>query len=36
MYYKNDPVENYRYDDQPHEIDAREAEETLYKDYIYS
>ena len=24
MYYKNEPVENYSYDDQPHEIAARE------------
>jgi hypothetical protein len=34
MYYKNEPVENYSYDDQPHEIAAREAEETLYKEYV--
>jgi hypothetical protein len=34
MYYKNEPVENYDYDDQPHEIAAREAEETLYKEYM--
>ena len=34
MYYKNEPVENYDYLDQPHEIAAREAEETLHKEYI--
>ena len=34
MYYKNEPVDNYDYKDQPHEIAAREAEETLYKEYI--
>ena len=33
MYYKNEPVDNYDYEDQPHEIAAREAEETLYKEY---
>jgi len=33
MYYKNEPVENYDYLHQPHEIAAREAEETLYKEY---
>jgi hypothetical protein len=32
--HKNEPVENYDYDDQPHEIAAREAEETLYKEYM--
>ena len=36
MHYKNEPVDNYNYDDQPHEIAAREAEETLYKEYINS
>ena len=34
MYYKNEPVENYSYDDQPHEIAAREAEESLYQEYV--
>ena len=34
MYYKNEPVENYSYDDQPHEIAARKAEETLYLEYM--
>ena len=34
MYYKNEPVDNYGYEDQPHEIAAREAEETLYKEYV--
>ena len=33
MYYKNEPVDNYDYKDQPHEIAARESEETLYKEY---
>ena len=33
MYYKNEPVDNYDYEDQPHEIAARESEETLYKEY---
>ena len=33
MYYKNEPVDNYDYEDQPHEIEARKAEETLYKEY---
>ena len=33
MYYKNEPVDNYDYEDQPHEIAARKAEETLYKEY---
>ena len=33
MYYKNEPVDNYDYEDQPHEIAAREAEETLYKEF---
>ena len=28
MYYKNEPVDNYDYEDQPHEL-SREAEETL-------
>ena len=28
MYYKNEPVDNYDYEDQPHEIAARE--EKLY------
>ena len=34
MYYKNEPVDNYDYQDQPHEIAAREAEEILYKEYM--
>ena len=33
MYYKNEPVDNYDYEDQPHEVEARKAEETLYKEY---
>ena len=34
MYYKNEPVEKYEYEDQPHEIAARAAEESLYLDYL--
>ena len=34
MYYKNEPVEKYEYEDQPHEIAARAAEESLYEQYI--
>ena len=34
MYYKNEPVDNYSYDDQPHEIEARKAEEDLYLEYL--
>jgi len=34
MYYGKEPVENYDYEDQPHEIEAREQEETLYEEYI--
>ena len=34
MYYKNELVDNYDYEDQPHEIAAREAEETLYEEYV--
>ena len=34
MYYKNEPVENYDYFDQPHEIEARKAEEDLYLEYL--
>ena len=34
MYYKNEPVDNYDYEDQPHEIAAREAEETLYLQFL--
>ena len=34
MYYKNEPVEDYDYLDQPHEIAAREAEETLYLEFL--
>ena len=34
MYYKNEPVEKYEYEDQPHEIAARAAEESLYEEYI--
>ena len=33
--YSQEPVENYLYEDQPHEIEAREAEETLYDLYCY-
>lgn len=34
MCYHKEPVDNYRYDHQPHEIDAREQEETLYLEYM--
>lgn len=34
MCYCNEPVENYNYEDQPHEIDAHEQEEILYQLYI--
>ena len=34
MYYKNKPVDNYSYDDQPHEIEAKKAEEDLYLEYL--
>ena len=34
MYYKNEPVDNYSYDDQPHEIEARKAEENLYLEFL--
>tara|TARA_R100001463_G_C3510288_1_gene219911 strand:+ start:208 stop:651 length:444 start_codon:yes stop_codon:yes gene_type:complete len=34
MYYRNEPVDNYEYEDQPHEIAARAAEESLYEQYI--
>ncbi len=34
MYYGKQKVEDYEYEDQPHEIEAREQEETLYEEYI--
>jgi hypothetical protein len=34
MCYHKEPVDNYRYDHQPHEIEAREQEETLYLEYM--
>jgi hypothetical protein len=34
MYYGKEPVENYDYWHQPHEIEAREQEETLYLEYL--
>ena len=34
MYYKNEPVENYDYEDQPHEIEARNFEEKLYLEFL--
>jgi hypothetical protein len=34
MCYCKEPVEKYEYWDQPHEIEAREQEETLYEEYI--
>lgn len=35
MYYCQEPVENYEYEYQPHEIEAREQEETLFVEYIF-
>ena len=32
--YSLEPVENYDYEDQPHEIEAREQEEILYDLYV--
>ena len=34
MYYDKEPVEFYDYWHQPHEIEAREQEETLYLEYL--
>lgn len=34
MCYCKEPVEKYEYEYQPHEIEAREEEETLYVEYI--
>lgn len=34
MYYDKEPVDFYEYWDQPHEIEAREKEESLYHEYI--
>lgn len=34
MCYCKEPVENHDYEYQPHEIEAREQEETLYVEYI--
>jgi hypothetical protein len=34
MFYCKEPVEFYAYEDQPHEIEAREQEETLYVEYL--
>lgn len=35
MYYDKEPVEFYDYWHQPHEIEAREQEETLYVEYLF-
>ena len=35
MCYGKEPVENYEYWYQPHEIEAREQEETLYLEYLF-
>ena len=35
MHYGKEPVENYEYWYQPHEIEAREQEETLYLEYLF-
>jgi hypothetical protein len=34
MYYGSDKVEDYEYWYQPHEVEAREQEETLYYEYL--
>jgi len=34
MCYCQEPVQNYDYEDQPHEIEAREQEEILYDLYV--
>lgn len=34
MCYCKEPVEFYDYEDQPHEVEAREQEETLYLEYM--
>ena len=34
MYYGSTKVEDLDYEDQPHEIEAREQEETLYVTYL--
>ena len=34
MLYRREPVDNYNYEDQPHEIEARESEEMLYGFYM--
>ena len=36
MRYCQEPVENYDYEHQPHEIEARESEEVLYNSYLQS
>jgi hypothetical protein len=35
MCYCQEPVENYSYEDQPHEIEAREQEEILYVEFLF-
>ena len=35
MYYGPHKIEDYEYEDQPHEIEAREQEETLYLEYLF-
>jgi hypothetical protein len=34
MYFRDESVDNYDYEDQPHEIAARDAEEFLYERYV--
>jgi hypothetical protein len=34
MYYGPYKIEDYDYEDQPHEIEAREQEVTLYLEYL--
>jgi len=35
MYYGSHKIEDYEYEDQPHEIEAREQESILYLEYLF-
>ena len=35
MYFDGESVEKYEYMDQPHEIEAYDAEDVLYKEFMY-
>ena len=35
MYFEGESVEKYEYMDQPHEIEAYDAEDVLYKEFMY-